>query len=215
MEKKQKLVAIGTGALVVLGAAVAVSIVTNSQPSPAANATGNLEGRIGDVAATDPQTGDKVYVDSEYQVVKELGEPGKLTVEGEKTPTFEITVNKVQVLDSCILRGFGDTITPENGTFLLLDVSATLAASASEAVDEELAIMPLDASVFGVSPGENRNVNYDVSTTASYSCELEDALDVAVGAGNTIEGQVMLDSPYSSGQVVYDPEKTGGWTWSY
>ncbi|MGO2124159.1 hypothetical protein [Glutamicibacter arilaitensis] len=215
MDKKQKLAALGAGAVLVVGAVSAVSIATNSQSSPAANATGNLEDRIANVAAVDPQTGDKVYVDSEYQVVKDLGEPGKLTVEGEKKPTFEITVSKVQKLKSCTLRGFGDEITPENGTFLLLDVTATLDASASEAVDEELAIMPLDASVFGVSPGQNRNVDYGVSTVASYSCDLENALDVAVGAGSTVKGQVMLDSPYSSGQVVYDPQESGGWTWAY
>ncbi|MGP5598928.1 hypothetical protein ACTXOJ_07955 [Glutamicibacter arilaitensis] len=214
MEKNRKLAALGAGALVV-GAVAAVLVATNSQPSPAANATGNLEDRIGNVAASDPQTGDKVYIDSEYQVVKDLGEAGKLTVEGEKKPTFEITVSKVQKLKSCTLRGFGDEITPENGTFLLLDVTATLDASASKAVDEELAIMPLDASVFGVSPGQNRNVDYGVSTVASYSCDLENALDVAVGAGNTVKGQVMLDSPYSSGQVVYDPQESGGWTWAY
>lgn len=215
MDKKQKLAALGAGAVLVVAAVSAVSIATNSQPSPAANATGNLEDRIANVAAADPQTGDKVYIDSEYQVVKDLGEAGKLTVDGEKSPAFEITINNVQKLKSCTLRGFGDEITPENGTFLLLDVTATLDASASEAVDEELAIMPLDASAFGVSPGENRDVDYAVSTVASYSCDLENALDVAVGAGSTVKGQVMLDSPYSSGQVVYDPQESGGWTWAY
>lgn len=215
MDTKKRIIGIGAGCLIVTGVIAGTIIWESSEKAPIAEATNNEKLQIADVASSDPETGEKVYVDSESQVVKELGEAGKLTVEGQKKPSFEITVNKVQKLKSCTIRGFGGEIKPENGTFLLLDVSAALDASATKAVDEEIAIMPLDASVFGVSPGENKNIRFDVSTTASYSCDVPNALDFAVGAGKTVKGQLMLDSPYSSGQVIYDPEKTGGWTWSY
>lgn len=215
MNQKKRMLALATVATVVAGAVTSVVLVNQNHEVPAAQAVETQDGQVAGVAATDPQTGIKVYVDSESQVVKELGEAGKLTVEGQKEPSFKITVNKVQVLKSCTLRGFGDEIKPENGSFLLLDVSATLAASAADTVDADVALMPLDASVFGVSAGENKNVSYQLDTIASYSCEVPNALDIAVGAGDSVHGQVMLDSPYDSGQVIYDPEKTGGWTWSY
>lgn len=121
----------------------------------------------------------------------------------------------MQVEKSCILRGFDETITPENGVFLVLDVSASLAASAAKVVDEEIALMPLDASSFGASPGKNKNVVYDLNTVAAFYCEVDNPLDIAVGAGDDIRGKVVLDSPYSTGQIVYDPDQSGGWTWSY
>ncbi|WP_404290938.1 hypothetical protein [Glutamicibacter arilaitensis] len=215
MNTKKRLIGLTTGALVVAGAVTGGALLANSNEGPPAQASETADHQIADVAVTDPQTGDKVYVDSESQVVKKLGEAGKLTVEGEKVPSFEITVTKVQALESCQLRGFGQQIEPENGTFLLLDISATLDASAAAAVDEEIALMPLDASVFGVSQGENENIAYDLDTIASYSCEVANTLDIAVGAGDTVNGQLILDSPYDSGQVIYDPEKTGGWTWGF
>ncbi|MGP9726232.1 hypothetical protein [Glutamicibacter sp. AOP3-A1-12] len=215
MNTNKRAIGLTAGALLAAGAVTGAVLVANSNDDPPAQASDTAEHRIADVAVTDPQTGEKVYVDSESQVVKKLGEAGKLTVEGEQAPSFEITVTKVQALDSCQLRGFGQRLEPENGTFLLLDISATLDASAAAAVDEDIALMPLDASVFGVSQGENENITYDLDTIASYSCQVPNALDIAVGAGDTVTGQLMLDSPFSSGQVIYDPEKTGGWTWGF
>ncbi|PRA06938.1 hypothetical protein CQ019_06205 [Arthrobacter sp. MYb229] len=215
MNTNKRVIGLTTGAMLAAGAVTGAVLMANANDGPPAQASNTAEHQIADVAATDPQTGEKVYVDSESQVVKKLGEAGKLTVEGEQAPSFEITVRKVQALESCQLRGFGQQLEPENGTFLLLDISATLDASAAAAVDEDIALMPLDASVFGVSQGENENITYDLDTIASYSCEVPNALDIAVGAGDTVTGQLMLDSPFSSGQVIYDPEKTGGWTWGF
>ncbi|WP_418909162.1 hypothetical protein [Glutamicibacter endophyticus] len=168
-----------------------------------------------DVAAKDPQTGAQVHTDTKANVLKVLGEPGKLTVDGQTEPSFEITVHSVKALESCELRGYGTTITPENGTFLLLDVSARLDASAAKTVKEEIALMPLDASVFATSAGPDAALNNQLDTVASYSCALENPLDIAVGAGKEVRGQLMLDSPYATGQVIYDPDQTGGWTWSF
>ncbi|MGP9650501.1 hypothetical protein ACT3TP_08450 [Glutamicibacter sp. AOP38-B1-38] len=208
----KKLAFTAAAALIALGAAGLSGCASTAE----AETTGNeLAEQLADVAKTDPQTGEKVMVDSQAQVVKALGEAGKLTVEGQTQPSFEITVHSAEVLDSCILRGYGERITPENGAFLLIEVSASLASSAAEAVAEEIALMPLDASVFGTSPGANRAVSYDVDTIAAYSCEVNGALDIAVGAGDQVRGKLVLDVPDASGQVVYDPEKTGGWTWNY
>jgi len=168
-----------------------------------------------DVANTDPQSGPKVLVDAESQVVKELGEPGKLTVDGTTKPSFEITVKDVKVMNSCTLRGSGEKIKPENGYFLLVDADAWLDSSAEKYVDEEIALMPLDASDFGTSAGLNQSVDRNVATVAAFSCDVKDAMDIAVGAGDRVKGKIMLDSPHRSGQVVYDPEGTGGWTWDY
>lgn len=205
---------VGAAALAAVALAGGMAINANSQ-AQAENKSESVQKDFADVAKADAETGDKVYVDSQAQVIKSLGEPGKLTVDGEKKSSFEITVHSVKVIDSCTLRGFGGQISPENGSFLLVDVSARLATSAANVVEEEIALMPLDSSVFGVSTGENKEVTYSLDTAASYSCELEGALDIAVGAGDEVRGKLVLDSPYSSGQIVYDPDKTGGWTWSY
>lgn len=211
--KKTKLLAGATVLALSLGAGGLV--LNNSLQAQAESTTKSTQSQLADVAKTDAESGDKVYVDAQAQVIKSLGEAGKLTVDGQKKPSFEITVHSVKALDSCTLRGFGDKIKPENGKFLLVDISASLAASAAKAVDEEIALMPLDASVFGVSSGENKKVSYQLDTVASYSCKVPKAIDIAVGAGDEVRGMLMLDAPFSSGQIVYDPEKTGGWTWGY
>ncbi|WP_159610456.1 hypothetical protein [Glutamicibacter sp. JC586] len=206
----------------VLGSTVAVATVSvglilgnNYYSAQAGPTTQKLQDNLADVAKSDAQTGEEVKVDTQAQVIKSLGQPGKLTVDGTTKPSFEITVHSVKVLNSCTLRGFGEKISPENKKFLLLDVSAKLAESAEKVVKEDIALMPLDASAFGVSPGRNRGVVYDLNTVAAFSCDVDKALDIAVGAGDEIRGNVILDSPYANGQVVYDPDKTGGWTWSY
>ncbi|PRB72676.1 hypothetical protein [Arthrobacter sp. MYb213] len=211
--KKTKLLTGATVLAFTLGAGGLA--LTNSLQAQAESTTKTTKSQLADVAKIDAESGERVYVDAQSQVIKSLGEAGKLTVDGQKKPSFEITVHSVKVLDSCTLRGFGDKIKPENGRFLLVDISASLAASAAKAVDEEIALMPLDASTFGVSAGENRKPNYQLDTVASYSCEVDNAIDIAVGAGDEVRGMLMLDAPYSSGQIVYDPEKTGGWTWGY
>lgn len=216
-KKKRTVLIGGAGALATATAVVSAIALSNSSVVPAqAEKTSEAHDRqLNDVATVDPFTGEKVQVDTESQVVKQLGEAGMLTVEGNTDSTFEITVHSVSVHSDCTLRGFGDTLTPENGKFLLLDVSATLAAEADSMVAEEQAIMPLDSSAFGVAAGQNQEISFGLDTTAAFSCEVERPLDIAVGAGSTIHGQVMLDSPYSSGQVIYDPERSGGWTWAY
>ncbi|WP_404290944.1 hypothetical protein [Glutamicibacter arilaitensis] len=211
--RRTKPVILAAAGVLALGAAGLV--LGNTFQAQAESTSADTQKHLADVAKTDAATGEKVFVDAQAQVIKKLGEPGKLTVDGATKPSFEITVHSVEVLESCTLRGFGEEIKPENGNFLLVDVSASLASSAAKVVDEEIALMPIDASVFGVSAGQNKEVTYQLDTVASYSCEVENALDIAVGAGNEVRGRLMLDSPYGTGQVVYDPEKSGGWTWDY
>lgn len=215
MTNRRRTVALVSAAAIALAAVSGGVLWDNRSTAQAENTEQQVQEKLANVAKTDAETGDKVFVDTQAQVIKELGEAGKLTVDGQKKSSFEITVHSVKVMKSCTLRGFGDKIKPENGTFLVLDVSAELDASATKVVDEDIALMPLDASVFGASSGENNKVSYGLDTVASYSCDVKNALDIAVGAGTKVRGNVVLDSPYGSGQVVYDPEKSGGWTWTY
>ncbi|MGN0127441.1 hypothetical protein [Glutamicibacter soli] len=215
MKRNAKIV-LGTAAVAVAaGGIVAGSLIGANRDAQAGGTSQDQQLNLADVATTDPQSGAKVLVDAESQVVKELGEPGKLTVDGTTKPSFEITVKDVKVMNSCTLRGSGEKIKPENGYFLLVDAEAWLDSSAEKYVDEEIALMPLDASVFGTSAGLNQSVDRNVATVAAFSCDVKDAMDIAVGAGDRVKGKIMLDSPHRSGQVVYDPEGTGGWTWDY
>lgn len=210
--RKKKIAVAGASVATVAAVAIGLIQMNNYSTAQAGPTSQKLQDSLADVATTDAETGDQVLVDTEAQVIKNLGQAGKLTVDGTTKPSFEITVHSVKVMDSCTLRGFGDKITPENRHFLVLDVSAKLAASGDKVVKEEIALTPLDASLFGVSLGKNRDVTYDLNTVAAFSCDVDKALDIAVGAGDEIRGKLVLDSPYSTGQVVYDPDKTGGWT---
>lgn len=121
---------------------------------------------------------------------------------------------------SCTVRGFGTTISPDNGYFLIVEVEASLAKSANAAIDEDVAIMPLDASSFGVSNWSNGQISYGLNTEKAYGCEVRKPLDIAVGAGDTITGQVVLDANSASGRIVYNPldahqKRSGGWSWSF
>lgn len=213
---RQRKILVSTAATIaVIGVAGGLILASNQYWAQAGSTSTELQDSLANVAKEDAETGEDVKVDTQAQVIKNLGQPGRLTMDGAKKPSFEITVHSVKVMNKCTLRGFGEQISPDNKYFLVLDVSTSLAASAQDVVDEEIALMPLDASSFGVSPGENRKVSYNLNTIAAYSCEVKNALDIAVGAGDEIRGNVVLDSPYATGQVVYDPDKTGGWTWSY
>lgn len=205
----------GSTAVALAAVVICAGLVPGRNAAQAEYPDVTVQRELQDVAPTDPATGAKVYVDSEAQVVKDLGETGKLTVDGQKKPSFGISVNAVQVQDSCTLRGGTRKITPENGYFLVVDAEAWLAASAADYVQQEIALMPLDTSAFGVSAGINQPVTYGLNSMAAYSCAVTDAMDIAVGAGDRISGKIILDSPHRSGQIVYDPDRTGGWTWKY
>lgn len=213
--------------LIAFGAltATAVTVVLATSfggfsPADAGPPSSQKAAETADVAKLDPQTGKQVLVDAQAQVVKELGEEGKLTAEGAKKPTFSITVKNVEVKKSCTIRGFETTVTPDNGYFLVIDVEASLAQSANAAVQAKEAFMPLDASSFGVSTGSGSQIMYNLNTEKAYGCEVHSPLDIAVGAGDTIAGQVVLDSTTSTGELVYNPldtqqKRSGGWTWSF
>lgn len=214
--KRNAKVVLGTAAVaVVAGGIVAGSLIGANQDAQAGSTSQDQQLHLADVASADPQSGAKVLVDAESQVVKDLGEPGKLTVDGTTKPSFEITVKNVKVMNSCTLRGSSEKIKPENGYFLLVDAEAWLDSSAAKYVEEEIALMPLDASVFGTSAGLNKPVSRNLATVAAFSCDVKGAMDIAVGAGNRVKGKIMLDSSHKAGQVVYDPQGTGGWTWDY
>lgn len=215
MKKKQKTIASISSVALITAGLITCGILLQDQAGQAEPTNDQQALNVSDVAKTDAESGEKVLVDSESQVIKNIGEPGKLTVVGESRPSFEITVKNVEVLKSCTLRGTSEKIRPEYGYFLVVDAEAWLAKSAEKYVDEEIALMPLDASVFGVAPGKNKPIKFGLDSVAAFSCDLKGAMDIAVGAGDRVSGQIILDSPYSSGQVVYDPKGTGGWTWDF
>ncbi|PQZ96165.1 hypothetical protein CQ018_02475 [Arthrobacter sp. MYb227] len=222
--KNYKIGLISLGALattaLVIGIVAALGTVAPVQTADAGALSPGKAAETADVAKVDPQTGKRVRVDAQAQVVKELGEEGKLTAEGESKPTFSIIVKNVQVKKSCAVRGFGTTIAPDNGHFLIVEVQASLAKSANAVVREDEAIMPLDASSFGVSNGSSDKISYNLNTEKAYGCEVRKPLDIAVGAGDTVTGQVVLDAKTARGELVYNPldaqqKRSGGWTWSF
>lgn len=180
-----------------------------STPPPTAQEAHDLK-----VAPTEPGSGDSVDVAKQDQVIKALGEAGELTTADGKS-VFSITVKSVKAMKSCTIRGFGTTVTPENGTFLVLEVEASMAASANDLVEETTAAMPLDAAAFGVATTRETPAVTGLNTELAAGCELENPLDFQVEGGHTTRGQAVLDSPIEHGQLTYSPEGEGGWVWAF
>lgn len=200
----------GLSALLVAGGA-ALAI-------PAANATDDgvnkaAEAHSIEVAPTDA-AGDKVVTDTQDQVVKEKGEEGTLT-DTKGSEVFSIKVNSVKAVDTCKVRGFGDTIKPANGTFLIVNVTASMPVSANKLVDEAKAVMPLGAEQFGVAANMGGAPKTGLNTEQAFSCDVENPLDFQVEGGHTATGNVVLDASLTHGQLTYSPEGEGGWTWAY
>lgn len=145
---------------------------------------------------------------------KASGEAGALVDKTTGAETFTIQVNEIETATECEARSAGFTLAPERGTFLILDVTATLAAGANPAGTEE-AFMPLAAEAFSVVP-QSGSTEDDVTSASAWGCLTEtDLAPAVVNPGETVTGKIVLDTRVTSGTVIYDPDGSGGWSWPF
>jgi len=147
-------------------------------------------------------------------VRKDIGEPGGLTDATDGGVLFEISVDAAQISPTC--PGRGVDVTPANGHFLVLDVTASLSADAADGADPAQDVfMPLVAEAFDVV-GPGGGLQETTVTDASWACfDDDDLLPPFLEPGGTVSGKVVLDSASDSGVVVYAPGGEAGWEWEF
>lgn len=156
---------------------------------------------------THPDTGEKVEVDGHDRVRKLMGQAGTLSEATSNQAAFALTVSKPVRLAHCTMRGFGDRLTPKNGTFVRIHVKATLSKTlADHSVDlTSAAFVPVNAN------GDALAAN--AWSEAAEGCTVRDAVDIMVLAGETAQGQLILDIPKDTASIAFDPEGSKGWSW--
>ncbi|APF41564.1 hypothetical protein [Neomicrococcus aestuarii] len=209
--KKQKALLLG-GTISLLAASLTLAGCASSS-DPAASSTDPAQQHAIDSAPTD-DVGKPVKTSGQDQVIKNKGEAGTLVDKSGKE-VFSITVNSVKTASECVVRGFGGTMKPEKGTFLIVNITASMPESANKLVDKEKAVMPLGAENFGVSSSVDAAATMDLSSHAAFSCDVENPLDFQVEGGHTAKGNLVLDSPLKTGQLSYSPQEEGGWVWPF
>ncbi|MFC0581354.1 hypothetical protein [Micrococcoides hystricis] len=148
-------------------------------------------------------------------VEKEADEPAVITDEEGKTELFTLTVETVQHAQTCPARVGGQTLTPENGQFLILDATATMKPLSAwpENTNAEEAFVPVLADTFKVTLADGQELS-DVQSESSWGCFQDtELLPSFISAGETKSGKIVLDVPAGATSVIYDPLNSGGWSW--
>lgn len=209
MKKKRTLIIAGAAA-VVAGSLALGTVAANSTKAPGPQDQGPS------ALAVNPASGDKVATDNLDNVVKDVGEAAGLTDDAGNR-VFSLDLKKATVASDCPARVGSFRLTPEKGHFLILDVKATLAQNAASKVpgkDDEV-FMPLATQAFSVMD-QHGVIDREVSSESAWGCLGDDELaSPLVNPGQTVSGKIVLDVPYGSGTVVYDPDNNGGWSWPY
>ncbi|MFB0835489.1 hypothetical protein ACX8Z9_10420 [Arthrobacter halodurans] len=161
---------------------------------------------------TDPETGETLTTDAANNLPKTIGEKAEL-VGGDGTAHFTLSVARIRTATACPSRA-GGTAQPENGMFLILDVTASLSDDVPRAAGGEDPYMPLVADAFHIDGADGTEEG--TATEAAWGCfEDEDLAPAFLSPGDTAAGKVVLDTAHRHGKVVYDPEDNGGWSWDY
>lgn len=157
--------------------------------------------------SSDPVSGTKVEVDAQDRVRKQLGQAGTLTEKQGNAAAFTISVSSPAVLDHCTMRGFGDRLTPEHGTFVRIHVKASLSKTSPDRnVDlMSTSFVPVDA--------QGQPLAQNAWSQAAEGCEVKDNLDIMVLAGESAEGNLLLDVPTGTVAIAFDPGGAKGWSW--
>lgn len=194
---------LAASALVVFGAGITGQAVGVAPETPHDVAT---EGPSGSGITS-------VRVAPSGNVEKDIGESAGLTLAGSDHAYFEFVVEGIEVLVSC--PGRGVTVPTRNGYFVVVNLRAQMSDAVSQAVKggSEL-FMPLTADAFRLV-GADGPVAAETLTDASWACFGSDVLaEPFVGPGEETAGLVVLDSPISSGTLVYAPAGRG-WEWTF
>ena len=162
---------------------------------------------------TGSEPGSNGQVTPAYAAV-EIGAAVEAVVGGDSVLT--LAVDEIRVIESCPGRA-APTQQPENGWFVVLDVTASV-----QTLDEQ-GDSPAEAEPYaGLGAERFRIVDTDgvtqetTSTSASWACfEDSELLPPFVDLGDTVSGAVVLDSATRHGAVLFEPGQDSGWEWEF
>jgi|GEM_PF-3752106 len=211
----------GVGAVLAAGMGGDGTSAPNPAPGPAAGQVAPVPSAAV-TAATDilpaPATRDPnaaVVTDGHGNIEKEQGETGGLVDEATDTTYFAIAVRRIQVASECQARVGGATLAPANGSFLIVDVAANMAAEKAGTGGGDDVFMPLVAEAFAVLSHDGE-LQREVASASAWGClPAEELAPAVVNPGEAVSGKIVLDATPTHGTVIYDPEGTGGWSWPY
>ncbi|MBS5747962.1 MULTISPECIES: hypothetical protein [Actinotignum] len=224
------------GAVAVLGlggcSSVAVGDPDPVTPIPVATAVPSMPGVSGAsgtgnhtmqdrAAVTDGSDGSEggrpVTVAPSGDVEAQLGVPVGLSVDGATRAAFTLTVTDITRTQECPSRIAEPAVfTPENGTFLVVDLSAQMAADYA-AYDPDAPFLTLDRDAFHLTDREG-NIQEDSHTMASYGCySTEERVTPFINPGENAGGKVVLETSLEHGYLVYNPWGVpgSGWRWAF
>ena len=164
------------------------------------------------------ETGEPVETSDVGDVEASLGTPVGL-VDSEGTSQFSVTVDSIEFLDVCPSRlEDGTQHTPENGSFLVADVTASMEATYVDALDAgEEPFLTLDADAWYVTD-LNGVAQQAPVTVSSYGCfSTDERMTPFINPGETLSGKIVLDVDITSGYLVYNPwgVEGSGWRWRF
>lgn len=166
---------------------------------------------------TGTQSDDKPQVSETGDVEGTLGTPVGLSNEDESI--FSLTVDSIEHADTCPSRlDPADEVSPEKTSFLVVDMTATMAADFEDHIDEgEETFLVLAADAFYLTD-ENGVIEEEVITVASYECfSIEELVNPAINPGQETSGVIALDTDLEHGYLVYNPWGVdgSGWRWAF
>ncbi|MDY5149602.1 MULTISPECIES: hypothetical protein [Actinotignum] len=179
------------------------------------NGTGPTQERA---AVTDGSEGGRpVTVAPSGDVEAELGVPVGLSVDGATRAAFTLTVTDITRAQECPSRIAEPAVfTPKNGTFLVVDLSAQMAADYA-AYDPDAPFLTLDRDAFHLTDLEG-NIQEDSHTVPSYGCySTAERVTPFINPGERAAGKVVLETSLEHGYLVYNPWGVpgSGWRWAF
>ena len=130
---------------------------------------------------------------------------------------FTLTIEGIRPESSCPSRLEKGIVTkPENGTFIVVDLAATMSQNYGEFNPAE-PFLTLDSDAFAIadSTGAMQSGTHTVAAHGCYS--LEDLVQPFINPGEELAGMVVLDTDLEHGYLVYNPWGVpgNGWRWEF
>ncbi|MDY5127585.1 hypothetical protein ACRQF6_00005 [Actinotignum sp. GS-2025f] len=179
------------------------------------NGTGTMQERAAVTAGS--EGGRPVTVAPSGDVEAELGVPVGLSVDGATRAAFTLTVTDITRAQECPSRIAEPAVfTPKNGTFLVVDLSAQMAAD-YDAYDPDAPFLTLDRDAFYLTDLEG-NIQEDSHTVPSYGCySTAERVTPFINPGESAAGKVVLETSLEHGYLVYNPWGVpgSGWRWAF
>jgi len=137
-----------------------------------------------------------------------IGEAVRVSPVGKPGSELMLTLDEVDVVDACPGRA-EPAQTPQQGYFVILEVTATLSSPDGSAV------APLGAENFALRDSQGL-VQAISSTDASWACfEESELLPPFADTGGPVRGKVVLDSRTAEGYVTYRTDESWNWSWRF